>query len=238
MQEWKQALLTLQERDLRLAKIAAQLRAVPVEKAQVEAQRQQADQAVTAARDGVRTAEKAIKALELDAETLKARMRDFQSKSAMIKNNEEYKAALHQIETCKGQVSELEDRELRAMEALEAAKGVLAVAEKDAAAERERAVRQLADLDLRARNCQAEAEKMKAARPALVQAVPPAVFARYERLHTSRGGQNPNYRAFVPVRNGICGGCNMSVTAQERNDAIKGQLVACATCGCLLYAED
>lgn len=238
MHEWMQNLLTLQERDVRMAQIEAQLKAVPGDKQKAEAELKAEEQLTAAAKDAVKTAEKAIKALELDAESIRTRMRDFQSKSAMIKNNEEYKAALHQVEVCKQQIGEIEDRELKAMEDLERAKHALVLEEKKVAAARQRIAEVLADLDTRARNCKQEVDKMAAARAELLNAVPEDVRARYERVRTSRAHQDPNHRAFVGIRNGTCGGCHMNVQAQLRVNALKGQLAACANCGRLLYVEE
>ena len=237
MQEWMQGLLELQERDMRMAKIEALVKSVPAEKALVEGELKAAEAALQAAKDGVRNAEKAIKAVELEVETIRGKMRDFQTKTATIKKNDEYQAALHQIETCKKQITAQEELQMVAMEGLEVAKQALAVEEKKMAAAKQRVAGMLGDLDVRLKNCSAELEKMKAERTCTLANVPADFQQRYERLRASKyGGVN---RVLVPIRaNGSCDGCRMNVTAQLRVNAAKGQLATCSNCGRILYAED
>ena len=156
MHDWTEKLLLLQEKDLRIARLEEQLQAVPVEKARASQELQETQVAVTAAQEQVRTEEKAIKVLELDVESTRTKMRDFQSKSAMIKNNEEYRAALTQIEACRQRVSEIEDQELAAMERLDQARRELDRCQKLMAACKQRVGERVVDLDTRLQNCSSE----------------------------------------------------------------------------------
>jgi len=236
MQDWMQHLLILQDKDLRIAKIEAQSRAVPEEKKKATDEIKAEEAAVAAAKENVRTAEKLIKSMEIEVEIVRTRVRDFLSKSAMIKNNEEYRAALHQVDTCRQQISEFEDRELQAMEELDQAKRVLDAENKKLAAARQRITAVLADLDTRLANCEQELQKMRQEREGLVVAVPEGALRRYDRIRTTR--LNNDARAFVPIRNGACDGCHMNVTAQVRVNANKAQTSSCPNCGRLLYVEE
>jgi predicted nucleic acid-binding Zn-ribbon protein len=236
MHEWMQNLLNLQEKDLRLAKIEAQVAGVPRDKAKATDELKADEALVAAAKEAVRTAEKAIKSAELDAEGLRTKMRDFQAKSAMIKNNEEYKAALHQADACRKQVAECEDREIKSMEELERAKRNLEQQEKRLAAARQRVAEIVTDLDTRQRNCQQEIDKLKQERQTFLSCIPADMLKRYDRLR--QGRYRAEHRSFVPIRDGVCDGCHMNVTAQVRVNTIKGQLCSCGNCGRLLYVED
>ena len=236
MQDWMQHLLILQDKDLRIAKIEAQSRAVPEEKKKATDEIAAEEAAVAAAKDNVRTAEKAIKSMEIEVETVRTRMQDFLSKSAMIKNNEEYRAALHQVDTCRQQISEFEDRELQAMEDLDRAKRVFDAENKKLAAARQRITAVLTDLDTRLANCEQELLKMRQERDGLAAAVPADALRRYDRIRMTR--LNNDARAFVPIRNGACDGCHMNVTAQVRVNANKAQTSSCPNCGRLLYVEE
>ena len=237
MQEWMQGLLELQERDMRMAKIEALVNSVPAEKAASNGELKAAEAGLLAAKTGVKTAEMAIKAVELEVETIRGKMRDFQTKSASIKKNDEYQAALHQIETCKKQIVAQEELQMVAMEGVETAKQALAVEEKNLAAAKQRVAGMLGDLDVRFKNCSAELERMKAERTGTLANVPADFQQRYERLRASKyGGVN---RVLVPIRaNGSCDGCRMNVTAQLRVNAAKAQLATCNNCGRILYTED
>lgn len=236
MQDWKKNLLILQEKDIRIAAIESQVRAVPGEKKKASDEVQAEEVAVAAAKEKVQTAQKTIKSMEIEVEEIRTKMRDFLSKSAMIKNNEEYRAALHQVDTCKQHISEFEDRELAAMEELDQAKHVLDAESKKLAAARERVIGVMKDLDTRIAVSQQELEKAKQERAGLVQGIPDEALRRYDRIRTAR--LTNDARAFVPIRNGACDACHMNVTAQIRVNANKEQVSACPNCGRLLYVEE
>lgn len=236
MHPWTQALLALQECDARIAKIEARLAAVPAEKATVQQELKAAEAAFATAKDQVRDAEKGVKAVELEIESLRSKMRDFQSKSAMIKNNDDYRAAMHQAETCKQQISQFEDRELEQMAAVETAKRNFAVDEKKLAEAKQRAVARAGDIEAAAAAAAREVERLRQERIPLAAAIEAPVRDRYERIWKKR--RHPEERAFVPVRNGACGACNMNLPAQTKNNVAKGKEATCDTCSRLLYAED
>ncbi|MFA5203407.1 MAG: hypothetical protein WC708_03285 [Lentisphaeria bacterium] len=237
MHPWNQALLALQEIDARIAKIEARLAAAPAEKAAVQQELTDELTATSTAKERLREAEKAVKATELEIESLRSKMRDFQSKSAMIKNNDDYRAAMLQADTCKQQVSQLEDRELEQMAQVEAAKRGLAAEEKKLAEAKQRAAAKAGDIDTAAAGATRELERLRQERAPLAEAIDPPVRERYERIWKKR--RHPDDRAFVPVRNGACGACNMNLPAQTRVNVAKGKKDACCdTCSRLLYAED
>ncbi len=236
MHDWAEKLLALQDLDQRILRLQQQAATVPQEKQKNQSLLDEGKTATAAAKAAVQECEKQLKALSLEVATIEGRMRDFQSKSAMIKNNTEYKAALQQIADCREVVRKLEDKELELMESLEAAKADLAAKTKDQAATEARVREMQADLDKRAAAAAAEVERQSGRRAELLQAVPPNIAQRYERLR-----QSPRYKdgiIFVPVRESTCGRCHMNITYQARMDARKGMLVSCGNCGVLLFSEE
>jgi len=125
MHDWVQRVLELQEKDLRIAKLEDQVASVPQEKAKATSALAEAHVAVVAAKAAMMDKEKAIKSLEIEVDTIETRRRDFEAKSTMIKDNDDYRAALVQIDTCHRLVQDLEDQELTLMEELEAARETL-----------------------------------------------------------------------------------------------------------------
>jgi predicted nucleic acid-binding Zn-ribbon protein len=238
MHDWVEKALELQDKDLRIARLEDQVKAVPAEKARAEAMLHGAEEALQAAKAKVTDEQKAIKHLEIEVDTVNDKRRDFEAKSTMIKDNDDYKAALHQIETCKKMVSDLEDRELVLMEALEEARTELETAKKDYAAAENRVTQVIADLDTREQNCRAQLEKLTQARKDALAEIPKSVAGRYSRLHQSRRGNGQEPLVLAPIRSYNCGFCHMDVPPQIRMDASKGQVVSCPQCGVLLYSEE
>lgn len=237
MYDWVQKLLAVQDRDLRIAKLEEQVKSVPLEKKSASTLLKDAQAAVAAAHEKVTVDEKAIKSLEIDVQLVQTRMRDFLAKSAMIKSNEDYKAALTQIEACRQQVAQFEDRELVLMEDLERSRRTAETHEKELAAAKTRVAEMVADLDTRTRNCTTQLTALQAERAAATEGIPDATLRRYDRVRISRRGREEK-RAFVPVRSGACDACHMNITAQMRMNVRKGQPEPCQNCGVLLYEEE
>ena len=224
MVEWVEALLKLQELDVSAAKLEARLAAIPVQEAETRKMYQAETDACAAAKKSVQEVELTIRKLEGEINTLKGQKENFQSKTSLIKNNDEYRAALLQIEQCDRAISVDEDKQIIAMDELETAKKILA--EKDA---------KLKEAQKHAEGMFADLEALAAKRPELATAVEPAILKRYDRLRTARNN-NPTKPCFVSVDDGCCGRCHLSVTSQEANDTLKGKVVLCNSCGALLYS--
>ncbi len=236
MIEWVQSLLKLQDLDLEAAKLEVQLAAIPAKEAETKTHYQAEEDAFAAAKKSVQEIELTIRKLEGEITTFKTQKENFQSKTSLIKNNDEYRAALLQIEQCDKAISEAEEKQIIAMDDLEAAKKTLA--EKDASlkAAKKNAEAVFAKLEAEKADCKKQLEALAAKRPELAAAVGPAILKRYDRLRTARNN-NPTKPCFVPVDDGSCGRCHLSVTSQEINDTLKGKVVLCNSCGALLYSS-
>ncbi len=233
MHDWVEKLLKVQEKDLRIGKLRQQTEAVPVEKQKIQTMLDDAKASLDAVKAQVTDEEKRIKTLEMEVDSLKAKQRDFESKSAMIKDNDEYRKALHQIEMCRHKISGFEEEELTIMADLENAKATFAEEKKAFVAAEKRTEQMKLDLDTRAKNCQMQLEKLEAERKTLTTGIPATNLNRYNRVRKSRPATQS---VLVPVDNSnICGGCHMNIPAQDRVNAARGQSVTCPNCGCLLY---
>ncbi|MBT4818220.1 MAG: hypothetical protein HON70_21105 [Lentisphaerae bacterium] len=196
-----------------------------------------AETALGDAKTQLQEQEKALKTLEINADTIREKMRDFQSKSTFIKNNEEYRAAMTQIDTCKKQIEDIEDDQLLVMEEIERGRTLLALRTKEFKAAESRVAEMITDLDTRLKNCGAQIKKLEAIRSEAIKGVEPAIARRYERLikKPNRGG--PSRRVLVPILEDVCDRCHMNVIAQIRMNARKGMVASCENCGAMLYWE-
>ena len=238
MHEWVEQLLALQDTDLRIAKLAAQIAAEPGDRAKVKSMLEGAQKGLAEAKAQLQDREVALKSLETNADSIRQKMKDFQSKSTFIKSNDEYRAAMTQIAACQKQIEDVEDNELGVMEEIERARTLLAVKKNEFKAAESRVAEMIVDLDTRLKNCGAQIEKLRAVRTEAIKHVDPSVARRYERLikKPTRGG--PSHRVLVPILEGVCGRCHMNVIAQIQMNARKGIAAACENCGAMLYWED
>jgi hypothetical protein len=238
MQDWAVGLKAVQDKDIRIARLQAQIDAVPTEKSNSQATLAEAEQAVAGAKSALQDVEKAIKNLEIEVDTVEAKRRDFESKSLMIKDNNEYRMAMTHIDGCKAKVKDLEDQELVLMEKLEAAKERHEAEKKRFDALRKRTEQLVGDLDRRLAACQAQVDKLEGERQELLKDVPKEVSSMYERLLASRKHAGREPLGFAPIEDSSCSCCHMNVPPQVRVNALKGQVVKCPQCFVLLYVED
>lgn len=238
MKEWAQKLLDLQNKDIQINKLERQLASVPEEKEKVEKSLEDERKRVEAARQEVFNKEKEIKNAENDIASLEQKQDDFRKKSTMIKDNDEYRAALRQIEDCDHRISELEDLQLEIMEQLEAAKSRLREEKKALSAEEKRAEELLQDLDKRAENCQTQLEKCRRERQEVAAEVDKTALQRYERMLAGRKRSGGNLAVFTAIQEGNCSSCHMEIPAQVKTDANKGQMAICPYCNAMLYSEE
>jgi len=231
MLETLEKLLVLQDRDRRIAQLKLERMRIPEQVAAAE-QRLKAE---AARLDGLRAEAKHIeterKKWEIDAESKRAQIAKYRTQLTQIKSNTEYQALLKEITRVEQEVDEVETRELEVMEkgdqlqpAVKTEQATLK--EVTAKVEGERS-----DLQKRLAMIDQELKQTLAERQQLAEAVDPAVLSRYERLMRSK-----NDFAVVPIRNGNCGGCHLSISAQLVHNAKHGSdLTSCEYCGRILY---
>lgn len=237
MHTWVEHLLEIQRIDIRMAKLQAQFDSVPGDQAAAEELQRSDEQRLAAAREEVMRLEKELKSIELDAAGLQEKKNNLQSKSAMIKNNEEYRAAMHQIDQFDHLIGQIEDRQLELMDEIEQARTSLADCQRHLDVTKRRVAEVKGDLEKRRQASEAALAEMDAIRQPALAAVDGQAAQRYERLRNS-GRSRTGQPVLVPIRDEVCGRCRMNVTAQLRMNALKGMPVTCQNCGAMLYNED
>ena len=115
MQAWVEKLVELQDIDLKIAKLELQLGELPKRQAEAELQYKAEADALAAATNDLKQAEVAAKGIETQITTARDKKRDFQAKTITIKNNDEYRAAILQIEMMDKAIADLEEKQIEAM---------------------------------------------------------------------------------------------------------------------------
>ncbi len=236
MQEWESTLCRIQELDLEIAVWQGQLDGLP---ARIDAIKQRfaaLKEKLEAAQKDVQDAQLAIKRTEGEITDLGARKKDFQTKSSLIRNNDEYKAALIQMELCDKTVSDLEVKLIELMDAREAAEKALEQINSVIADAKVEANAELDEMGKTRCECQENIARNQASRAELAAGMPADVMSRYERLRNA-----PNNRSdqpvYVSISGGNCGKCKMKLTAQTVADVRKGSLAFCTFCGAILHED-
>jgi len=225
-----EALLVLQEKDRKISKFQREIRDIPTRKAEVETQLEHAKSKLAAAQEAQMKVESDLKQLEIEAETHREKILRYKQQQMDAKNNDQYRALLHEIAAEEKGVAELEDREIELMEKLEASKKSIGERDEEMKEEEEGIREEQEMLAERLAEVQEDLETITAARARAASNADASLVKKYDRLFANKGDF-----AVVRVENAHCKGCNMRLPPQVVNDALNpAKLVICNYCGRML----
>ena len=234
MQAVLEKLLILQDRDQKIRQIQLEVKTLPQQRKNLEAQLAANAATLESLKQRARQLEIERKKLELDVGTRQNSISRLKTQQYETRKNDEFQAMGHEIERYEKEIVQLEDQELELMEQADKLKSEISTQEKMAAAGRDSVNRQLVDLDQKAKTLEARLEDLAREREQLAGAVEEDVLYHYERLFSSKGDA-----AVVAVEHGVCTGCHMKVTTQTAVRAKSdNEIVSCEQCGRILYAPE
>jgi predicted nucleic acid-binding Zn-ribbon protein len=231
MLETIEKLLLLQDRDRKIHRVQQELAQIGPERETYLTKATTTQAQLETARARIKQIESDRKRLELDVGVKKQQIEKYANQQLQTRKNEEYRALAHEIETCKADITKIEDQEIVLMEqAEETQKEATRLARENDEAKK-LGESQTAQLEQREQNLRKELAEIQAGRAALAAAVDESARARYERLSRSKGEN-----VVVGVHHGVCGGCHMKLPPQIlvtcQGDK---EIVACPNCGRILY---
>ena len=232
MKTWIKDVLELQVADMKTKRMNRRLKDIPNEKKEMVSAIEMEKEKVSKAKEKMIGTEKEIKSLEMKIDSINAKINDMQQKSAMVKKNDEYKAFLNEIASQKSFISSLETKQLSYFEQLDVDKKALSGAEKSLKTIENDIKESINDLEEMEKVLQSEIEKALQSRNPLLEKLIPEILPTYNRL-IKRDGE-----PLVRVHNNTCGFCHLKLTPQTVNDAKKGQVTCCDSCGHLIYFPD
>ncbi|HEX2601695.1 MAG TPA: hypothetical protein VHL32_06230 [Gemmatimonadaceae bacterium] len=232
MQQEVEALLALQEDDLKIREIENQIRALDPQLADFDKRKEQAVTAITRAEAAVQAEEKKQREIQGRLSQHKQLQERNLHQLEDVKRMREATAATAQVEATRRMMAEDESelailgRRLHDMNAqVAAAKQTLQEVEEAQKAARPEIEEKRAALQVRL-------DEAKRDRNGRAGSVSRPMLGKYDRI---RGKRN---QALYALRGGSCGNCDTAVPLQRRNImAGTGQIEVCEACGVLLYAE-
>jgi len=228
-----EALLALQEKDRKIAKLQREIRDIPARKADIDKQLEGAKNRLAAARDDLKKITADLKQLEVEAGSLRDKITKYKQQQMEAKNNEQYRAFLQEIAAAEKGIAGLEDREIVLMEKTESAKAVIAEREAALQSEEDGVSEEKEMLNERLQEAQEDLNALTADRGRIASTVNPSLLSKYERLFRNKGDF-----AVVQVEKDHCSGCHMRLPPQVTNDALNpDKLVICNFCGRMLINQ-
>ena len=232
-----EALLILQDRDVKRLALEAQLKAVPRDIALVEQKIATEKATIDGARVELRDLEVAKKTLEGEIGSAQDKLARYRTQQSLVRKNDEFQALGHEIETTQTAIDEFEGRELEVMYAIDEAKKKFAAAEADLKANisgHEARIKMLREREL------SLAVELKAAEAEVALARAPVGEPRlrvYDRIAAR------NMPAVDAMHGTKCGGCHLKVSSEVESAARgkgvdeAGALATCDQCGRIVYWE-
>lgn len=224
----------LQQVDSHTDRIRARLKAIE-ETLQADDAIRSAQQAFAASESAWKTAERDLRFAE--AESIKQRVKIEQAESSLyggqVRNPKELQDLQDEIASLKRHLITLENRELDALAASEAAEAEYQIAQAELNKARASAASQHADLTVERETLQKDSERLIHEHKAAIGAVPQPVLQIYEQLRERKHGL-----AVVAIQDSACAACGSALTpAQQQSARSASQLFYCPTCGRILYAS-
>lgn len=157
-------------------------------------------------------------------------VRHAKAKLQQSRNTKDFAAANREVENKRRMIAEREEELIKVIGAMEQTRAQLAQREKDVSALREHVASEEAAIAAKTAEIGAELEKQESGRQAIASQVPRELLRRYEQVQRRRG------IALVPVVDGSCKGCFMSLPPQLNNIIARGtSLESCPSCQRLLF---
>ncbi len=227
-----ESIVAVQKKDRRLIKLMREIRDIPQRKQDIEAQLAGSAQKLETAVDSRKHTEVTLKEQELEVESLKERVTKYKNQQMEATTNEQYRAFVKEIGTAEREISDLEEKEIVLMEALEKGKVIESEREATLSGERAEISDELGELDARAAELNEQLEQMKATRARAAEQCDKSILQKYARIMNNKR----DFAVVMVEPGGHCGGCHMKLPPQVTNDARNpAKIVACNFCGRIVY---
>jgi predicted nucleic acid-binding Zn-ribbon protein len=227
-----QRLIDLQRLETTLGDARGRIAAHPQRLAEADARLAAATQALDAVKQRLKDNQDARREAEKNVALYQGRLAKFKDQQGAVKNNREYQALGHEIETATHELGSVEEKVLeRMMEAdaiaaeIKTAEAAFAAEKKEIDAERKALVDELATLEHTLTDA-------TAARATVVKELDPRLVATFEQVAKIRKG----IAVTTATRDGLCAVCHVRLRPQvfqlvRQNDAI----IQCDHCHRILY---
>jgi len=227
-------LLVLQDRQQKIKQIQTEIKSLPLQRENLEAQLTASAAALSAIKHKAQHLEMDRKTLELDAGTRRESINRLRTQQYETRKNDEFRAMANEIERYEKEIQSIEDRELELMDQAEKMKVEASAEEKKSSGARESIGRPMADLEQKGTALNTRLAELTADRNQLAGQIDEDLLSRFERLFASKGDA-----AVVALEHEVCTGCHMKITAQTAH-RVKGgrEIVSCEQCGRILYSAE
>ncbi len=227
-------LLELQQTDLRIGELSAQIEGLPSRIQTAEAQLAEFHLAHDESQKKLAANQKERRELEGELQLIKEKISKHKDQLYEVKTNEQYRAMIHEIEGEEGNIRAMEDKILEKMIEAEGLQTLIKESAARLESETKRVAAEKARLQALQKEDLQEREELTVRRKELSATLTASLREVYERVRGARGGV-----ALAEVRGGLCMGCNVLLRPQLYNEVRANEsLRTCENCLRILYYRD
>ena len=220
----------LQQHDAKVQELEVEARAIPARLAQLSEDVARVSAVLEREKVQLTETERYRSEQETQLRHEEQQLAKAKQKATQVKNQKEFMSLQREIETTRRLIGEREEEVLKLSEAVEAFRAKIRSHEADVAKLCEGFEAERASGDLRLAALSAEIAEHRQKRDAVAVRVRADVRRKYDAIKLKKG------RAVVPVKGGVCQGCNMRIPPQLYNTLQRGNsLELCPTCARMIY---
>lgn len=225
-------MVELQQKETAAAKIATELKRLPVQLAAIDAGLAEFEKSVSSHKQIVDALKKTYRELEAEMQSNQARIKKRQEQLDAVKTNKEYQAILKDIGEIKKINSRMEDKAIECMDQVETAETIVREKEEACVLARETADRQKQELTAAADEREKELAELNSAQAGIRLNIEPDMLSQYELIKS----QVDRGVVIAEAKNAVCMGCHMNIPPQMYNELHReNEIRICPHCHRMLY---
>ena len=234
MQHDLELLLDLQEIDDELGELERSKIYLPEMIQKLEGDIANLENEIEESKNTIQESLKEQKALELEIDSDKQQLENYQRQMRTIKTNKEYDALTAEIDSKKIEISEKEERVLTLMATIDECQEKETELSSRLEGVKNGNSEQLKHLNEQSSSLQAKIDNRLEKRNKIAGNIKRQVIGIYERVRKGKGGL-----VVVPIRKKACGGCFKQIPPQRIQEIRRGdRIFSCDSCGRILIWSD
>ena len=231
MKDQLQLLISLQQTDLEILHLQTRTDEAPGEIGKLDQDLAESSQQLETAREIQQQHLRQARQLERELNGLRDKLARFKTQLMEVKNNQQYKAVLLEIDAAKGQINSTEDEILDEMLAAEESEQKASEVETAVENTRREVEEKRRDLKQFIATAETTGRMLREKRFRVVATLEPELDALYQRIAKARNGQ-----ALAEARDQSCQVCHIRLRPQLFNEIKASQrIITCENCNRILY---
>jgi hypothetical protein len=223
-------LLQLEEIEREIARLRAEIAALPHRVTEIEAKLAGIHAAIERTRKSLKDTETTRRKRESDIQSLQQKISKYRDQMLSVKTNQEYKALGSEINFAEQEIRLIEDKILEGMLDTEVRERELKTAEAAQKTQQVEVEREKSQAHARTDEDQKRLSELTPRRDALRQAIPPELVRHYDRVVKLRGS------AMAEALDQMCLACHVQLRPQVYLDIMAGeQVLTCDSCSRIVY---